>query len=93
MDGGVLGRNIGIGRGVSIRGRVCQCPTMARGMCHFAPTRGFMHNEHDRVQMVGHDNEFIQFNVAKMIGQGGPRRSDDFADFVQPHLIIQNLAK
>ena len=55
--------------------------------------RPYSMGRNDAMDMVGHEDEGIQFNVREMLGQLGPTGLNGLAEGVHLHLIPNDLAE
>ncbi len=53
----------------------------------------FLDDYYYSVHMIRHDDEFIQFNMWKMIRYPAPALINDFSRFIQTHRPIDNLSE
>ncbi len=45
------------------------------------------------MQMIWHNDKFIQFRIRKMFGNGTPKRIGDFTPFIQMHCAVYCFAE
>jgi hypothetical protein len=79
--------------GGQVRGQPAPAPPCGPGALRPYKTTTAIHDINNCVEMIRHDNKFVNFQMTAYIRYFAPKSRDHISNFIQPHFPVNNFAE